>query len=374
MEGLGRRATVLVVDDNPAIRLLLGELLEPAYRVLKAETGTEAIAALQQERPDIILLDVMLPDGTGFEICRRIKANATTRDIPVIFLTTLDDVQEQARGLALGAVDYVTKPVHPLLLMARLTAHLRAKEAADLLRDRESFLEREVARRTADALRAQDVTILALTSLGDARDDETGSHSRRTRHFVRALAQRLKDHERFGADLDDSRRELLVQSAPLHDIGKIGIPDHILRKPGRLTAEEYEVMKTHPRLGRDALQRAEDALGVEVPFLRLAKELAYCHHERWNGSGYPEGRRGDAIPVSARLMAVADVYDALTSRRAYKDGMPHAQAAAFIVERRAIDFDPDVADAFMGLQDEFQAIAREFDTDDAAASPSPVHH
>lgn len=374
MEGLGRRATVLVVDDNPTIRLLLGELLDSAYRVLTAETGEGAITVLQQDRPDIILLDVVLPDGTGFEVCSRIKADAATRDIPVIFLTTLDDVQEQARGLALGAVDYVTKPVHPLLLMARLTAHLRSKEAADLLRDREAFLEREVSRRTADALRAQEVTILALTSLGDARDDETGSHSRRTRYFVRALAERLKDHDRFGADLDSTTRQLLVQSAPLHDIGKIGIPDHILRKAGRLTAEEYEVMKAHPRLGRDALQRAEDALGVEVPFLRLAKELAYSHHERWNGSGYPEGRQGDAIPVSARLMAVADVYDALTSRRAYKEGMPHAQAAAFIHERRSIDFDPDVTDAFMGLQHEFQAIAREFDADGVAAGRVHTQH
>jgi len=368
MEDPGRRATVLVVDDNAAIRLLLGELLEADYRVLTAETGEGALAVLQRDRPDIILLDVMLPDGTGFDVCSRIKADAALRDIPVIFLTTLDDVQEQARGLALGAVDYVTKPVHPLLLMARLTAHLRSKEAADLLRDREAFLEREVSRRTADVLRAQDVTILALTSLGDARDDETGSHSRRTRHFVRALAQRLKDHDRFGAYLDGTTRELLVQSAPLHDIGKIGIPDYILRKPGRLTAEEYEVMKAHPRLGRDALQRAEDALGVEVPFLRLAKELAYSHHERWNGSGYPEGRKGDAIPVSARLMAIADVYDALTSRRAYKDGMPHAQAAEFIAQRRAIDFDPDVTDAFLDLQQQFQAIAREFDGGSVAAA------
>lgn len=359
MDAIGRKATVLVVDDNPAIRLLLCELLESTYRVETAATGEEALGLMRRDPPDIVLLDVMLPDATGFDACRRMKDDAAIRDIPVIFLTTLEDVHEQARGLALGAVDYVTKPVHPLLLMARLTAHLRAKEAADLLRDREAFLAREVSRRTMDLQRAQEVTILALTSLGDARDDETGSHSRRTSGFVRALAERLKDQPRFADYLDDVTRELLVQSAPLHDIGKIGIADHILRKPGRLTADEYEAMKAHPRIGRDALQRAEDMLGVEVPFLRIAKELAYSHHERWNGGGYPEGRSGDEIPVSARLMAIADVYDALTSRRAYKAGMPHAQAAAFIHERRAIDFDPDVTDAFMDLQDEFQAIVRE---------------
>ncbi|MDI9239921.1 response regulator [Lysobacter sp. LF1] len=360
MEGIDTRATVLVVDDNPVIRLLLEELLSSSYRVLTAESGSAAFDLLQRDLPDIVLLDIMLPDCTGFDVCKRLKEDEATRELPVIFLTTMDDVREQARGLELGAVDYVTKPVHPLLLTARLSAHLRAKEAADLLRDREAFLEREVSRRTADTRRAQEVTILALTSLGDARDDETGSHSRRTRNFVRVLAERLKDHPRFASQLDPATRELLVQSAPLHDIGKIGIPDSILRKPGRLTAEEYAVMRTHPMMGRDALQRAEDELGIEVPFLRLAKELAYSHHERWNGSGYPEGRRGDDIPVSARLMAIADVYDALSSRRAYKSGMPHRQVVEFITERRSIDFDPDVTDAFLHTQDEFHAIASEF--------------
>jgi putative two-component system response regulator len=354
------KATVLVVDDTSAIRMVLSEILEPDYRVLTADDGRSALELLARESPDIVLLDVMLPDCTGFELCTRIKDDAATSDVPVIFLTSLERMEDQVKGLEAGAVDYLTKPVHPRVLATRVANQLRIKEAADVLRDRDRWLHDEVARRTQDVERTQEVAILALTSLSDTRDGETGSHSHRTQHFMRVLAERLKDHPRFADHLDGATRELLVRSAPLHDIGKIGIPDQILRKPGRLTDEELAVMRTHPGKGRDAIQRAEDALGGEVPFLRLAKELAYGHHERWDGSGYPEGKRGDAIPVSARLMAVADVYDALTSRRVYKSGMQHEQAMAFIVERRGTDFDPDVADAFAACGDEFAAIARRF--------------
>jgi putative two-component system response regulator len=329
MDGVGlKRATVLVVDDTPPIRVILSDILEPAYRVVAVDSGGAALEAMEREQPDLVLLDVMLPDCSGFNLCRHWKADPATRDIPVIFLTTLERVEDQAHGLEMGAVDFITKPVHPLLLTTRVATHLRIKDAADFLRDREAFLEREVVRRTQDVLHAQQAMIMALTSLADTRDDETGSHSRRTRHFVRALAEHLKEHPRFCAHLDEASLDLLVQSAP------------------------------HTTKGRDALQRAEDDLGADVAFLRLAKEMAYSHQERWNGSGYPEGRRGDDIPVSARLMAVADVYDALTSRRAYKPGMPHAQAVSFIADRSGIDFDPDVADAFVALQDEFEAIAR----------------
>ncbi|GAA5073390.1 HD domain-containing phosphohydrolase [Lysobacter panacisoli] len=366
------KPTVLVVDDTPAIRIILQDMLEPTYRVLTAADGSAAMELLREETPDLILLDVVMPGHSGFEVCRWLKEKPATREVPVIFLTTLERVEDQAHGLELGAVDYITKPVHPLVLGTRVASHLRAKEAIDLQRDRETFLEREVSRRTQDMVRAQDVAILALTSLADTRDDETGSHSRRTQHFMRALAQQLKMHPRFVRHLDDATVELLVRSAPLHDIGKIGIPDQILRKPGRLTAEEYEVMKAHPAKGRDALQRAEDELGIDVPFLRIAKELAYGHHERWNGSGYPQGTSGDEIPVSARLMAIADVYDALTSRRAYKAGMPHEQAAAFIHERSGIDFDPDVVDAFVALGDKFEAITQHFAGEASRTAPGAL--
>lgn len=360
----GKAATVLVVDDTPDNQLILSELLKPMYRVQVASNGEEALALAESDKPDLILLDVVMPGMSGFEVCRQLKSRVDTRDIPVIFLTTLNATEDETRGLVLGAVDYVTKPVNPPVVLVRVANHLRLKAASDFLRDKNSYLEREVARRTSEVTAVQEVTIHALASLAEARDNETGNHIRRTQHYVKALADRLKDHPRFAAELDEGTRKLLYQSAPLHDIGKVGIPDAILLKPGRLTPEEFQIIKTHTTLGRDAIQRAEDQLGMDVPFLRLAKEMAYCHQERWSGSGYPEGKSGDAIPASARLMAVADVYDALVSPRVYKKGMPHEQAAAIIMEKRGVDFDPDIVDAFVELQDEFQAIARRFADED----------
>ncbi|WP_130620929.1 response regulator [Dyella amyloliquefaciens] len=363
----GKVPSVLIVDDTPDNRLLLSELLKPLYLIQQAADGAAALAIAQgNERPDIILLDVMMPGMSGFDVCRKLKAMEETRDIPVIFLTTLDATEDETLGLALGAVDYITKPVNPSVVQARVATHLRLKAAAEFLRDKNAYLEQEVVRRTVQTRTAQEVTILALTSLAEARDNETGNHIRRTQHYVKALADHLKEHPRFAPELDEATRKLLFQSAPLHDIGKIGIPDYILLKPGRLTPEEYEVMKTHTTIGRDALQKAEDQLGVNLPFLRFAKEMALGHQERWDGSGYPQGRAGDDIPLSARLMAVADVYDALISPRVYKKGKPHEEAAAFIAAGRGTEFDPDIVDAFLDIQGEFQAIARRFH--DAPAS------
>ncbi len=206
----------------------------------------------------------------------------------------------------------------------------------------------------------QDVTILAMASLAETRDSDTGNHIRRTQFYVKALAEKLKTHPRFAGYLTDQTITTLFKSAPLHDIGKVGIPDRILLKPGKFEPAEFEIMKTHTTLGRDAIQDAEKRLGTKVEFLTMAKEIAYGHQEKWDGSGYPEGLAGDVIPISARLMAVADVYDALISRRVYKDGMPHEKAVSIIVEGKGKHFDPDMVDAFVGLQDEFRAIAARY--------------
>lgn len=376
MENTGSNtgATILVVDDAADNRLILSELLKPLYRVLEAPGGESALRIAMQEQPSLILLDVVMPGTTGFDVCQRLKTSSRTRDIPVIFLTSLNATEDETRGLVLGAVDYITKPVNPPVVMARVATQLRLRAASEFLRDKNAYLQAEVERRTREVTAIQEATILALTSLAETRDNETGNHIRRTQHYVKALAEALKDHPRFAAVLDEPSRLLMFQSAPLHDIGKIGIPDRILLKPGPLTAEEYEVMKTHTTLGRDALQRAEDRLGTPVPFLRFAKEMAYSHQERWDGSGYPEGRKGDAIPVSARLMAVADVYDALISRRVYKKGKTHDEAVAMIVARRGMDFDPDVVDAFVSLGDTFREIAQRFSDDDAMAGDGQAHH
>jgi putative two-component system response regulator len=213
------------------------------------------------------------------------------------------------------------------------------------------------------------VAIQAMASLAETRDNETGNHIRRTQHYIKVLAEHLRDHPRFSHFLTDDTIALLFKSAPLHDIGKIGIPDHILLKPGRYTEEEFEIMKTHTTLGRDAIQHAEDQLGIRAEFLSLAKEIAYSHQEKWDGSGYPQALAGDDIPISARLMAVADVYDALISRRVYKSGMPHAQAVEIIRQGRGTHFDPDVCDAFLDCVEQFQTIAARFvDTDQDMAA------
>lgn len=372
--GVNDRPTVLVVDDAPDNRMILSELLAPIYGVIEAADGASALRMAATRQPDIVLLDVVMPDMSGFDVCRQLKASGATRDIPVIFLTSLNSPEDETHGLVLGAVDYITKPVNPPVVMARVASQLRLRATAEFLRDKNAFLEQEISRRTREVTAIQEATVVALTSLAETRDNETGNHIRRTQHYVRALAEQLKDHPRFAAVLDEPTRQLLFQSAPLHDIGKIGIPDRILLKPGRLTPEEFEIMKTHTTLGRDALQRAEDRLTTPVSFLHFAKEMAYSHQERWNGSGYPEGRQGDAIPVSARLMAVADVYDALISQRVYKKGMAHEAAAAAIAAKRGIDFDPDVVDAFLATQDVFRQIADQFADDESMRGRDSAHH
>jgi len=252
------------------------------------------------------------------------------------------------------------------LLYARLVkSHENERAVAAFLKDQNAFLESEVKRRTQEVEVVQDVTILALASLAESRDNETGNHIRRTQNYVLALANDLRRHPRFRGALDDKTIEMLYKSAPLHDIGKVGIPDAILLKPGKLTAEEFEIIKTHTTIGRDAIAAAEKLIEGPSTFLRLAREIAHYHQEKWDGSGYPEGLRGDAIPISARLMALADVYDALISRRVYKPPFPHEKAVSIITEGRGKHFDPDVVDAFLGIQGHFRSIAERFvDTDE----------
>ena len=365
MDNITEKATILVIDDTPDNLSLMSALLKDIYKVKVANHGDKGFKiATSENPPDLILLDVMMPDIDGYQVCRQLKANAATRDIPVIFLTAKSEEDEEQKGLELGAVDYITKPIIPSIVLARIKAQLQVKTAADFLKDKAAYLEEEVAKRTQEVMAIQDVTILAMASLAETRDSDTGNHIRRTQHYVKVLAEKLRPNPRFTEFLTDSNINTLFKSAPLHDIGKVGIPDCILLKPGRFEAHEMEIMKTHTTLGRDAIQQAENALGIAVEFLTVAKEIAFCHQEKWDGSGYPEGLSGDNIPISARLMAVADVYDALVSRRVYKEGMPHEKAVQIIVEGKDCHFDPDMVDAFVEIHEEFLAIARRYaDTD-----------
>ena len=356
------KSTILVVDDSPDILTLVSAMLKDEYRVKLANSGERALKlAAAGEPPDIILLDILMPDMDGFEVCRRFKGNPELQDIPIIFLTAMTGEEDETRGLQIGAVDYVTKPISFPILRARLRNQLDLKQARDQLSNQNRFLEDEVRRRVMENSQLQDITIHTMATLAETRDNETGNHIRRTQFYVKTLGEQLKSHPRFSGLLAHEQAiEMIFKSAPLHDIGKVGIPDSILLKPGKLTPEEWDIMKTHAAIGRDAIERAENTLGGEWPFLRFAKEITHSHHEKWDGSGYPQGLRGEAIPISARLMALADVYDALISKRVYKPPMSHQEARAIIIEGKGTHFDPDVVDAFLDAEPEFCRIAEQY--------------
>jgi putative two-component system response regulator len=315
------RRTLLVVDDMPENLAVLGDVLMPEFRVRVASSGERAlVAAASEPRPDLVLLDVMMPGMDGYEVLRRLREEPRTADIPVIFVTALNAVQDEALGLKLGAVDYITKPFSPPIVLARVRAHLELKEA---------------------------------------RDTDTGAHILRTQGYMRLLGEQLATLPQYAAVLTPAVIEACVKAAPLHDIGKVGIPDRILHKAGALGAEEWEVMKTHAALGAEAIRRAideqEDTSALD--YLHVAIEIAHRHHEHWDGTGYPDGLQGAAIPLSARMMAMADVFDALSHARVYKPALTFEEVVQTIVAARGTHLDPDVVDAFVVRKDDFLAIA-----------------
>ncbi|PQO97237.1 two-component system response regulator [Massilia phosphatilytica] len=363
------KPTILIVDDTPDNIMLLSRLLKDRYNTKVANNGSLALQ-IAQSTPglDLILLDVMMPGLDGYETCRQLKANPVTADIPVIFLTAKNQVEDEAMGLSLGAVDYIAKPISPPILFARVATQLTLLDARRQLQAHNENLEKLVQDRTAQLALMQEAIIMAMGTLAETRDNAAVTkgdhHIRRTQHYVRALARHLQRHPRFAADLTDENIELLYRSVPLHDIGKVGIPDRILLKPGMLDREEFEVMKLHAVYGRDTIMLVEKHIGGTNGFLMFAREIAHSHQEKWDGSGYPDRLAGEQIPLSARLMAVADVYDALISRRVYKPAFTHQQALDVMRKGRGTHFDPDVLDAFFEIEGEFAAIAAEFrDTD-----------
>ena len=341
---------VLVVDDNPVNIELLGEILLPKYKVKAAINGQKALEiAHGNPQPDLILLDVMMPGIDGFETCSRLKSDPQTQSIPVIFITALNDISNEEHGFELGAVDYICKPFNPSLVKARVHNHIELKR-------HQNELEMLVNERTMKLELAKDVVITAMGTLAEYRDPETGAHILRTQNYVKAIAQCLSRDPRFSDYLDSKTIELFYKSAPLHDIGKVAIPDHILLKPGKLTVEEFEQMKKHPIYGRDALVRTGVKLG-ENSFLAVASDIAIGHHEKWDGSGYPFSLKGDEIPLSARIMALADVYDALISKRVYKPAFSHEKAMEIIIEGKGSHFDPVIVEAFLLIEHEIKSIA-----------------
>ena len=342
---------ILAVDDAEPNLDILVETLGGEFDVAVAMDGETALDMAAESRPDLILLDIMMPGMDGYTVCEKLKQSGVTRGIPVIFITAMAEENDEARGLALGAADYISKPFVPALVKARVRNHIELKRHRD-------HLEELVRERTCELACTQEATIESMGTLAECRDPETGGHIHRTSGYVRVLAEALAEQPAHASALDPETIDLLHKSAPLHDIGKVGIPDAILLKPGRLTPEEFEVMKRHPMLGKRAIAAAEKKLGGNS-FLRFAREIAASHHEKWDGSGYPLGLKGSEIPLCGRLMAVADVYDALISRRVYKAPMTHSTAVALIQEGAARAFDPDVVAVFMDRQERFRQIALE---------------
>jgi putative two-component system response regulator len=360
---------VLVVDDQPENLAILGELLQTHYRVKVANSGERALrVAAAQPRPDLILLDVMMPNLDGYQVLARLRSNPLTSHIPVIFVTARDSAADEEKGLQLGAVDYITKPIKPLVALARVKTQIENKRARDWLIDQNAYLEAEVLRRMHDNELVQNASLHALAILAETRDADTGFHIHRTQAYVEVLALALCPLPAYQKILTNEQLKLIVHAAPLHDMGKVGIPDHILRKPGRLTPAEFEIIKTHSRIGGDAIalaiQRVREADrstypvdGFPLAFLDVARQIALWHHERWDGKGYPDGLAGESIPLAARIMALADVFDALTSKRIYKESIPISESFAIIAHEGGAQFDPTLVDVFLSLRPEIEAIA-----------------
>ncbi|TKB48385.1 two-component system response regulator [Ferrimonas sediminicola] len=319
-------AVILVVDDNPENINLLSAVLRHDYKVKAATSGARALEiAARHPRPDMILLDVMMPEMDGYEVCERLKGEPTTAYIPVIFVTAKIAVEDETRGLELGAVDYITKPINPSLVKARVRTHLA-------LSDQNRELARQVAQKTEELTLTRLKVIQTLGRAAEYKDNETGMHVIRMSHYSRLIAQQL--------DVSEEWIELLFNASPMHDIGKIGIVDAILKKPGRLEGEEWLEMKRHSEYGADILS------GHDSELLNMAREIALAHHEKWDGTGYPKGLKGQQIPLSARIVAIADVFDALTSERPYKPAWSVEESVAFIDSHSGVHFDPELVEIF----------------------------
>ncbi len=371
MEHLAEAATgqhaadILVVDDSPDnLHLLMRMLSVYAYKVRPVPNGELALQAAGRNPPDLILLDINMPEMDGFEVCRRLKADLTLRDIPVIFLSALTDTQDKVKALALGGVDYMAKPIQFEELHARMQTHLQLRDLRRQLENHNQRLQELVQQQVKEISDGQLATIFALAKLAESRDDDTGKHLERTRAFCRMMAVRLAEHADYQDYITAVYVDQLYWASPLHDIGKVGIPDAVLLKPGKLTPDEFALMKQHTVIGARTLA----AVRANYPrhaILNMGIAIARAHHEKWDGSGYPDGLQGGAIPLSARIMALADVYDALRSKRCYKEAFSHEQSLAIIVGSRGTHFDPAMVDAFLAIEGEFATIRREMDDQEA---------
>ncbi|MCP8899825.1 HD domain-containing phosphohydrolase [Gilvimarinus xylanilyticus] len=318
---------ILIVDDEPVNLKVMQTVLAPHYQLAFAKSGPAALSLVQQEPPQLILLDVMMPGMSGIEVCQTLKANPDTRQIPVIFVTAMSDQDDEYNGFEVGGVDYITKPITPSLVRARVKNQLSLVQAEQLQQAHIDLVQR-------------------LGSAAEYKDEDTGEHILRMSHYSKLLA--------LAAGVSESHAELIRQAAPMHDVGKIGIPDAILLKPGRLTEDEFAQMQEHAQIGANILRNSPS------PLIQLAHTLALQHHEKWDGSGYPQGLKAEAITLEARIVAIADVFDALTSKRPYKDAWPTDKAFALLQEQAGKHFDPHLVELFLKLKEKVLAIKQSY--------------
>lgn len=345
------QARVIAVDDDPYVLALLGTMLESyGCEVVLCSSSTAVLETARCNQPDLILLDISMPEMSGFEVCRRLKLDSELADIPVIFLSALNSIQDKVRGFQAGGVDYVVKPFQAEEVHARVTTHLKLSSLR-----RKLEYQKLVDKKVREVSEAQQATIFTLAKLAELRDDDTGAHLERVRDYCQLLAQELGNNSPYADSISAEFIDCIQHASPLHDIGKVAIPDSVLLKPGKLTFEEFEVMKTHTVIGAENMQAVYNRY-ADNPFIGMGIEIALYHHERWDGSGYPDGLVGKNIPLSARIMAVADCYDAIRSNRCYRKGLDHETVKGMLLEESGSHFDPEVIKAFIVLEDRFNHI------------------
>ena len=356
---MSKLKTIFVVDDDVTNLTVCINALSSTYNVFSFSSGRLLLKRLEKQIPDLILLDIDMPDMSGFEVLQQIKAMQRTADVPVVFLTAKIDVESELEGLSLGAIDYIFKPFSPLLLLKRIEVHLLIESQKRELTDFNNNLLEMVDTKTKTVVELQNAILSTMSKLVDCRDDVTGGHIDRTQRYMELMLTKGIERDFFKGESSAWDIKLLVQSTQLHDVGKIAIRDSILLKPDKLTTEEFEEIKKHTTFGEDVISDIQSKT-VDHKFLEYAKIFAGTHHEKWDGSGYPRGLKGENIPILGRTMAVVDVYDALVSDRPYKSGFPHDKAVSIILEGKGSHFDPAVVELFDSVSDQFYDIAAQW--------------
>ena len=350
-----RNDLIMIVEDIAINREILKSILEDDYEIIEAEDGEQALKLIFEDniRPTVILLDILMPKVDGFEVIKRLKSEESTMHIPVLFITAADSSEDESRGLQAGAADYITKPFKEDIIKVRVDNHV------DLARYSHE-LEDLVEEKTAELTKTYEQTLEILATIIEYRNLESGEHIKRTTMLTDVIIKKMLTIEKFKAMLSTENIDSLIKASALHDIGKIGIADSVLLKPGKLDKEEFDKIKTHTNIGGDIIDSIAKTLSDDDKYLKYAKEISLCHHERWDGSGYPSGLKGEEIPLSARIVAIVDVYDALTTKRCYKNAISHEESLKIIMDGAGTHFDPDISEIFKEIAQSIREIRERY--------------